>query len=84
VHAASCTAAVLDARGKRVGAPHVLETHGQVRVEFLKTQPGALHLCLEEGTQSTWRVEILGPHVAQLVVTHVSASRGPKDDTRDA
>lgn len=28
VHSASCTAAVIDARGKRVGQPHVLETNG--------------------------------------------------------
>jgi hypothetical protein len=47
VHAASCTAAVIDARGKRVGAPRVLETNGQTLIEFLETQPGALHLCLE-------------------------------------
>ena len=37
-----------------------------------------------EGTQSTWLVEILSPHVAEIVVTHVSTSRGPKDDARDA
>lgn len=84
VHAASCTAAVIDARGKRVGTPHVLETNGKVLVEFLKLQPGTLHVCLEEGTQSTWLAEILTPHVAELVVTHVSESRGPKDDARDA
>jgi transposase len=84
VHAASCTAAVIDARGKRVGGPHVLETNGQALVEFFKTQPGTVHLCMEEGTQSTWLVEILEPHVAELVVVHVSESRGPKDDARDA
>ena len=84
VHAASTTAAVLDARGKRVGPPHVLETNGQVLVEFFKLQPGTLHVCLEEGTQSTWLAEILAPHVAELVVTHVGESRGPKDDARDA
>ena len=84
VHAASTTAAVLDARGKRVGPPHVLETHGKVLVEFFKLQPGTLHVCLEEGTQSTWLAEILSPHVAELVVTHISESRGPKDDARDA
>jgi hypothetical protein len=84
VHAASTTAAVIDARGKRVGPAHVLETHGQVLVEFMKTQPGRLHVGLEEGAQSTWLVEILQPHVAEIVVTHVATSRGPKDDARDA
>ena len=84
VHAASCTAAVVDARGKRVGAPHVLETNGQTLVEFFKLQPGRLHLCFEEGTQSTWLAELLRPHVAEMVVVHVAVSRGPKDDARDA
>jgi transposase len=84
VHAASCTAAVIDARGKRVSGPHVLETNGQSLVEFIKIQPGRVHLCLEEGTQSTWVVEILGPHVAEIVVIHVGESRGQKDDARDA
>jgi transposase len=84
VHAASTTAAVIDARGKRVGPPHVLETNGKVLVEFFKLQPGTLHVCLEEGTQSTWLAEILSPHVDELVVVHVSESRGLKDDARDA
>lgn len=83
VHAASCTAAVIDARGKRLRS-QVLETNGQALVEFFKVQPGTVHLCLEEGTQSTWLTEILAPHVAEMVVVHVSESRGPKDDERDA
>jgi hypothetical protein len=84
VHAARCTAVVTDARGERVGAPHVLETNGQARVTFVKTQPGHVPLCLEEGTQSAWLVEILGPHVAARVVVHVREARGPKDDPRAA
>jgi hypothetical protein len=84
VHAASGTAVVIDARGKRVGAPHVLETNGQALIEFFKCQPGAVHVCLEEGTQRAWLVEILRPHVARIVVAHVAESRGPKDDVRDA
>jgi len=84
VHAASCTAAVIDARGKRVSGPHVLETNGHALVEFIKIQPGTVHLCLEEGTQSAWLAEILGPHVAEIVVIHVGESRGQKDDARDA
>jgi predicted NBD/HSP70 family sugar kinase len=32
VHATSCTAAVVDARGKRLGS-HVIETNGQALVE---------------------------------------------------
>jgi len=84
VHAASCSAGVIDARGKRIGGAHVLETNGQVLVEFFKLQPGSVHLCFEEGTQSTWLAEILTPHVAEIAVVHISESRGPKDDARDA
>jgi transposase len=83
VHAASCTAAVVDARGKKLGSC-VLETNGQALVEFFKTRPGTLHVCLEEGTQAAWLVEILSPHVAEVVVAHVSESRGQKSDEHDA
>ena len=83
VHRPSTTCAVIDARGKRVRVD-VVETNGQALIEFLKLQPGTLRLCLEEGTQATWLAEILTPHVAQLAVVHVSQSRGPKDDERDA
>lgn len=84
VHAKSSTAVVVDSRGRRVAKPHVLETNGQVLTEFVKLQPGQLHVCLEEGTQAGWLVELLSPHVAEVVVTHVTESRGPKDDARDA
>ena len=84
VHAASCTAGVIDAHGKRIGKAHVLETSAPALIEFLKSQPGRKHLCLEEGTQSTWLVEALAKHVDEIVVSHVTESRGPKDDSRDA
>jgi transposase len=84
VHAASCTAGVMDAHGKRVGKAHVVDTSATALIEFLKSQPGRKHLCLEEGTQSTWLVEVLSKYVDELVVTHVTESRGPKDDARDA
>lgn len=83
VHATSCPAAVINAQGKRLGS-HVIATSGAALVEFLKTQAGAIHLCIEEGTQSAWLAEILSPHVERMVVTHVSESRGQKNDERDA
>lgn len=83
VHASSCTAAIVDGRGKHVGR-HVIETNGQALVEFLKLQPGRLHLCLEEVTQSAWLTEILAPHVEELVVTVPRRSRGSKNDALDA
>jgi len=51
VHSRSCTAGIIDGRGKHVGSS-VLETNGVVLVEFFKLQAGNVHLCLEEGTQS--------------------------------
>ncbi len=83
VHATSCTAAVLNAQGKRLGS-HVIETNGAALIGFLQTQAGTIHVCMEEGTQSTWLVEILSPHVDRVVVTHVSESHGQKNDERDA
>lgn len=85
VHASSCTFGVMDARGKRLGS-QVVETHGEALVGFLQLTPGQLHLCLEEGTQSSWLVEILSPHVHDLVVVGFGQEkrRGPKDDKRDA
>jgi transposase len=83
VHATSCTAAVIDARGKRL-SHHVLETNGQVVVEFFKATSGTLHVCLEEGTQAGWLVEILSQHVERIVTVRVSESRGAKSDKRDA
>lgn len=62
----------------------VVETNGKALLECLQTEPGSLHLCLEEGTQSTWLAEILTPHVTRVVVVHVSESRGHKNDERDA
>ena len=83
VHARSCTVAIIDARGKRLGH-HVLETNGQVLVEFFKTLSGTLLVCLEEGTQAGWLVEILSPHVERVVTLRVPESRGAKSDERDA
>ncbi len=83
VHAKSCTAAVVDARGKQLSST-VLETNGRALVELLRGQQGRVHLCLEEGTQSGWLSEILAPQVFEVVVADVSQSRGPKDDKRDA
>jgi len=67
VHATSCTAAVIDSHGKRLRS-YVIETNGQALVEFLKMQPGTLHVCLEEGGQSGWVTEILSPHAARVVL----------------
>jgi hypothetical protein len=62
----------------------VIETNGRALVEFFKLQPGRVHVCMEEGTQSTWLVEILMPHVAEMVVTVPVGGRGQKSDEHDA
>ena len=54
VHARSCTLAVVDGSGKRVGQ-HVIETNGESLIECLRMIPGQRHLCMEEGTQHTLR-----------------------------
>jgi transposase len=85
VHASSTTFAVVGASGKRLGS-QVVETNGKALVECLKGQAGTLHVCFEEGVQSEWLFEVLSPHAAEVVVAGVgsSASRGQKDDARDA
>jgi transposase len=83
VHAQTCTLAVMSLSGKRLRS-QVLETNGRVLVEAVRSIPGRVHLCLEEGTQSAWLHEILSPHVTELVVTVPEESRGAKDDLRDA
>lgn len=83
VHCASSTATVVNKGGKRLRS-EVLETSGQALVQFIKSQPGAVEICLEEGAQSGWLVEVLSPHVANVVVTTVPKRRGCKSDADDA
>ena len=83
-HTRSCTFAVVGESGRRLNSA-VVETNGKALVSFIKTVPGRKHVCLEEGTQSTWLSEILSPHCEQVVVTHLERpSRGRKDDETDA
>jgi transposase len=83
VHSRSCTLAVMSAAGKRLSS-RVVETNGRALVEVVRSLPGRLHVCLEEGTQSAWLHELLSPHVSELVVTVPEKSQGSKDDLRDA
>jgi transposase len=73
----------MSASGRRLTSK-VVETNGRDLVEAVKGISGRIHLCLEEGTQSAWLYEILGPHVAEIVVTVPARSEGAKDDLRDA
>lgn len=82
-HAATCTLGVVGSSGKRLKST-VVETNGQALVEAIKSIPGRVHLCLEEGTQSAWLYELLKPHVTEIVVAMPGQSNGAKDDARDA
>jgi len=68
--------------GKRLKSM-VVETNGQALVEAVRSIPGRIHLCLEEGTQSAWLHELLSPYVEELVVVMPPKSQGAKDDLRD-
>ena len=83
VHAQSTTVAVILASGKRWKS-WLVETNGQSLVEAIRLIPGRLHVCLEEGTYSSWLYQLLWPHVEELVVTVPEKSRGSKSDQRDA
>ena len=82
-HAETCTVAVMGPTGKRLTS-RVVETNGHALVEAIRGIPGTIHLCLEEGTQSTWLYEILEPQVSEIVVAVPEESKGAKDDLRDA
>jgi len=81
-HPTSCTFGVMGPSGKRLKSM-VVETNGAALVEAVKSIPGRVHLCLEEGTQSAWLHELLSPHVAEAVVAVAPENEGAKDDLRD-
>jgi transposase len=82
-HAQTCTLAVMGPTGRRL-ASRVVETNGHALVEAIHGIPGRIHLCLEEGAQSSWLYEILAPRVSEIVVTVPEENKGAKDDLRDA
>ena len=82
-HGQSCTLGVLGPSGKRLRSM-VVETNGQALVEAVRGIPGRRHICIEEGTQSAWLHELLSPFAEEVVVAVPPASKGSKDDVRDA
>jgi hypothetical protein len=63
----------------------VVETHGAALVEVVKSVRGAVRVCMEEGTQSSWPYEILSPLVEEVaVVTITEKPSRNKNDTGDA
>jgi hypothetical protein len=60
-----------------------VETNGQALVEAIRMIPGHKRPVFEEGLQSAWLYETLPPHVDDIVVAGITASRGPKNDKGD-
>ncbi len=83
VHAASTTMAVVGPTGRRIRS-QVVDTSAGVLVEALRGIGGDRHVCLEEGTQSSWLYEVLEPHAAEVVVVCGWSQRGSKSDEKDA
>ena len=48
VHSTTCTFAQVGASGKRL-RQDVIETNGQALVGYVRSVPGEVHLCIEEG-----------------------------------
>jgi hypothetical protein len=43
-----------------------------------------MHLILEQGIQSAWLYQTLGPHLDEIVIAGITESRSQKSDRRDA
>ena len=83
VHSTSCTLAVISSQGRRLHEA-VIETDANALRAAVRAIRGTRHLCLEEGTHSSWIHEILDPCVDELVVTRGLGSRALKSDRSDA
>jgi len=82
-HSQTCTVAIMGPTGRRL-REQVLDTNGEVLVDFFKSIAGTLHVCFEEGTQSEWLYELLKPHVHEIIVTQPLKNAGQKSDSIDA
>ena len=82
-HSSSCTFTVKHSTGKRLRRD-IVETNSRALVKYVWEIPGEVHLCLEEGTLSQWLVDILSPHVAEIVVYRPEWKPGSKSDALDS
>lgn len=82
-HDKSCTAVVLDERGRELQKA-VLETNGEVLRRFVELVPRARHVAVEEGNLSQWLYELLEPVSEEIVVFVPPKHSGDKNDYRDA
>jgi hypothetical protein len=75
--------AVVGPTGRRIRS-QVVDTSAGPLVEALRGIGGDRHVCLEEGTPSSWLYEVLEPHAAEVVVVCGWPQRGSKSDEKDA
>jgi transposase len=67
VHKATTVITTLNSAGK-ILAEAIIETKASTILDFIKSQRGTLHVVFEERTQATWLYDLIGPHVANVVV----------------
>jgi len=82
VHAATTTYVVLDDKGKLV-MQGVVETKGDVLLSVVRGISGRVSLTFEEGTHAAWLYELLGPHVAKLLVCNPRKNRRCQENKND-
>jgi transposase len=82
-HDKSCTAVVLDERGREIQKV-LLETNGELIRRFVQLVPKARHVAFEEGNLSQWLYELLEPVSEEVVVFVPPKHQGEKNDYRDA
>jgi len=82
-HSESSTVAVMGPSGKRI-RQQVVDTQAKVLIDLLKGVSGNKYLCIEEGQLAEWLLEVLGPHVKEMVVVQPPEHHGRKSDLDDA
>jgi transposase len=87
VHKATTVIVILNALGqfqKQV----IIKTKADAIRDFIQCESGALHVILEEGTQSAWLYELIKPLVAEVAVCdmrkHKTGHKGNHADASDA
>jgi len=82
-HSESSTVVVMGPTGKRL-KHQVLDTQATVLIAFLKGVAGDKYVCIEEGELAEWLLEVLSPHVKEMVVVQAPERGGRKSDLGDA
>lgn len=86
IHKATTVVAVLNQLG-RVVSEAIIETRAGSILDLLKGIRGALHVTFEEGCQAAWLYDLIGPHVAEVLVCNpkkiaIQQNKADKPDAR--